>query len=478
MDQESFRKLLQTPKASTSQPSPRNVLAGGSSKSKSKKTADSTTPAFKPRTVKKSAAGDAYRDRATERRQGAPSDFAQVEAVAEDFERLHAASSTDRAAVEEQRKYLGGDASHTVLVKGLDFALLEQTKAKLSAQDTTADDDTLEQAFIEGIKTAPKKRTREEMLRELKNKRLKAASGDAVNVENGESIDGQPTAIEDIVKLEEAKKAGKFKPIGFKPVGEEKSKKKVKKTKDGAEGKKKKKKEVAPTTDATGSKASAPSTDRPSTYETQANPQHASSSAPPPPPPPPPAEEPLDEDFDIFAGAGEYTGLDLGDESDSDTDKADKEQPDEKEEGETDAVPPRKWIDTDDEPRPVLRTTSEPKSRSPSRQRSEGPSQHKTPRASGSQSPHRRLDEDREEGEEEEERPIRLQPLTSSSVPSIRDILAMDEEQEKLEKRKARKEKNKKKKEGGGGGDITAKVERDYQRLKNYQEKKGASGSK
>ena len=47
--------------------------------------------------------------------------------------RLHAALIHIRSLpfleVEEQRRYLGGDADHTVLVKGLDFALLEQQKA-------------------------------------------------------------------------------------------------------------------------------------------------------------------------------------------------------------------------------------------------------------------------------------------------------------------------------------------------------------
>ena len=82
---------------------------------------------------------------------------------------------------------------------------------------------------------------------------------------------------------------------------------------------------------------------------------------------------------------------------------------------------------------------------------------------------------------------MRLAPLASSAVPSIRDLLAMDQEEEKREKRKAKKEKRK--------GQLTdaAKVDRDYQRyvetfssrasqlievccrLKAYTEKKSAS---
>ncbi len=66
----------------------------------------------------------------------------------------------------------------------------------------------------------------------------------------------------------------------------------------------------------------------------------------------------------------------------------------------------------------------------------------------------------------EEERPMRLQPLSSSVVPSIKDLLAASDEVEKAVKRKARKEK---KKAPGGAGDsiekdTKAKVDRDYQR--------------
>ena len=70
--------------------------------------------------------------------------------------------------------------------------------------------------------------------------------------------------------------------------------------------------------------------------------------------------------------------------------------------------------------------------------------------------------------EEEEERPMRLQPLASSAMPSIKDMLAMSEEAEKAEKRRLRKEKKKSGGGGGGGGtsekDTKAKIDRDYQR--------------
>ena len=52
-----------------------------------------------------------------------------------------------------------------MLVKGLDFALLEQNRAKLAAETSATDDASLEQAFLESSAQA-KKRTREDILRE------------------------------------------------------------------------------------------------------------------------------------------------------------------------------------------------------------------------------------------------------------------------------------------------------------------------
>ncbi len=51
---------------------------------------------FKPRKVKK--ASESYRDRAEERRLGKEGDYAQVEAILEEFEKRNA-ETEDRAAV-------------------------------------------------------------------------------------------------------------------------------------------------------------------------------------------------------------------------------------------------------------------------------------------------------------------------------------------------------------------------------------------
>ncbi|KAJ7130608.1 hypothetical protein C8R44DRAFT_613995, partial [Mycena epipterygia] len=205
---------------------------------------------------------------------------------------------------DKQRKYLGGDSEHSILVKGLDIALLEQNKAKESL--STVDDDSLEQAFMAAASeaTVPKKRTREDMIRELKEKR--GIKSDTPPTTESKSND----------TLEAAKKQGKFKPIGFKPIGgaDDKPKKKVKG--DGADGERKKKKRKV---EAAGDKG-----------ETTKAGGDGASSMPPPPPPaadpgrkassstPVPPEDDVPEDFDIFAGAGEYEGIDLGDEDEED----------------------------------------------------------------------------------------------------------------------------------------------------------------
>ncbi|KAH9893497.1 RED-like protein N-terminal region-domain-containing protein [Cubamyces lactineus] len=489
MDQESFRKLLQAPKASSSSPPAASsahvrgsLLAAATTASKDKKAKkiDASQPAFKPRQVKKGAKGDAYRDRATERRLGIANDYAQVEALADEFERRNA-ENEDRQAVEEQRKYLGGDSEHTVLVKGLDFALLEQTRARVAAETAATEDVSLEEAYMESV-AQPKKRTREEILRELKSKR------GAPDTQQGTAAAVPAAALSAADKaLEEAKKAGKFKPIGFKPVGgaaekgeKAKRKKKAKPGEAEENGERKKKRKVTTAAAAAsqgqaaeGAAVSGGPSDTAAPEQPEAGPSNATSQ-PSEKPPPAPEPEPVDEDFDIFADAGEYTGVDLGDESDTSEDnhanakgREDGERPGEE------APPPRKWLATSDDEREPSRAVSQPplagsangrsQSRSMSPQRRAGLS-HKSP-----------VEEIREieEGEEEEERPMRLQPLASSALPSIKDLLAMSEEAEKAEKRRARKEK---KKAGGGAGgsemDTKAKVERDYQRLKAYTEKK------
>ena len=72
----------------------------------------------------------------------------QVEQLLEDFEKRKADAvdrGEDVAKVEETRKYLGGDATHSVLVKGLDFALLAARKAELERQSGDRAEEELEE---------------------------------------------------------------------------------------------------------------------------------------------------------------------------------------------------------------------------------------------------------------------------------------------------------------------------------------------
>ncbi|KAI0794078.1 RED-like protein N-terminal region-domain-containing protein [Fomes fomentarius] len=480
MDQESFRKLLQKPTATspTSASSAHvrgSLLSAAASGKKKQKTVDASQPAFKPRTLKKSAKGQDYRDRATERRLGQNNDYAQIEALAEDFERRNA-EIEDRKAVDEQRKYLGGDSEHTVLVKGLDFALLEQNRARVAAEAAVTDDVSLEQAFLESS-AQPKKRTREDIIRELKSKRGAGAES---------TPPAAPSAADKA--LEEAKKAGKFKPIGFKPIGSSSSAnaegkaKRKKKVRAEENGERKKKRKV--TTDGADQETASTSEPGPSkSADAEPTPPAPSTSTLQPASAPEPEPEPVDEDFDIFADAGEYTGVDLGDDDGSDEEGAAPTAESRAREDEEGEVPesgpvhrPGKWLATSDDERELTPPPPPPARDGKSASRSKSP--HRRPQTD--HGPPR--DEEEGEMEEEEERPIRLQPLASSAIPSIKDMLAMSEETEKAEKRRLRKEKKKTGGGGGGGGgggssekDTKAKIDRDYQRLKAYTDKKSKS---
>ncbi|KAK0214774.1 hypothetical protein IW262DRAFT_1465561 [Armillaria fumosa] len=403
MDQDSFRQLLQS-SSSRAAPSSRPGV-------KQAKTISASEPAFKPRKVKKEAK---YRDRAAERRVGGGNDYAQVEAILDDFNKRTADQGKD--VVDAQRGYLGGDSEHTILVKGLDVALLEQNKVKAGA--SSVDDDTLEKAFLGEIpdseSTVPKKRTREDIVRELKAKRSK--TGDSQ----------QPPATTDAPLP-----SNKFKPIGFKPMNqgdaETKKKKKVKKSGDV----KNKKRKLEPTV----------------------TPEDTSQIAPSEPPKdilnplPTPPEPDLPEDFDIFEGAGEYEGLDISD-NDSDngtlSHKDDTSPPD-------DELPSRSggWFN-DDQPPPVASQSKSPLDVVPA------PAPIPLPSVP-----------DGDEEEDTDDHPIRLVPLESSALPSIKDFLLMDKTAESSEKRRKRKEKNKGAKEAVGESkklNAEAKADRDYKK--------------
>ena len=52
---------------------------------------------------------------------------------------------SDSSQIDKQRAYLGGDATHSILVKGLDYALLARTRAELAAKGEQVADEELEE---------------------------------------------------------------------------------------------------------------------------------------------------------------------------------------------------------------------------------------------------------------------------------------------------------------------------------------------
>jgi IK cytokine len=361
-----------------------------------------------------------------------------VEAVLEDFEKRNA-NNEDKSVVEAQRRYLGGDSDHSILVKGLDMALLEQNKTR-AAGLSIEDDDSLEQAFqdVSSQATGPKKRTREDLIRELKEKRA----------QKDEAIGGAPaakTAEEEARLLEDAKKKGKFKPIGFKSVDppEQTGKKKKKVKVDAKDGERKKRRKVVEdgTNLAAGQEAIQESAPAPLASDSSLRPT-ASLLVPP-------VLEPEPLDFDIFAGAGEYEGIDLGDEDDEKEEEEEKStiKEDNLPEGSEPEFIPRRWIETD-EPEP----TSDKQEPLPSILKPHSPPPQP---------------EDGEEGEEGEQ-VMRLAPLASSALPSIKDFLAMDRAaggHGKGKKRKgAKKEGAKNDNEDAKKRNAEAKANRDYKR--------------
>ncbi|KAG6868073.1 hypothetical protein C0993_007806 [Termitomyces sp. T159_Od127] len=456
MDQDAFRRLLQTPRAAASPSS------SGFTKSKANpKILDASHPAFKPRKVKKNGSAEGqYRDRAAERREGLEGDYALVEAVLEDFEKRSAGQ--DKATLDAQRHYLGGDATHTVLVKGLDMALLEQNRARATlGADALADDDSLEKAFEES-QAQPKKRTREELLRELKAKR--AGQGPKTTITEGEQEGGKKEKIreEEVRVLEEAKRSGKFRPIGFTPIGGgEKKKKKAKDVEGEGEKRKKKKRRIDDTGTTEGtSRIPVPAATFPTPI---AESSKATAPASLPPPAPEPGIEALPEDFDIFADAGEYEGIQLDSTSEDEDESEHRKKRDFGSERELEIAPNRRWIDTGSpEPEPE-----------PSK-----PELLKSVLASSSTAaPPPRTETEEREDEGDKARPMRLVPLTSSALPSIKDFLAAEKAASgsgKWKKRKGQEGKGDSK-EGGKKKNPDAKADRDYKRLKSYTDKKATT---
>ena len=108
-----------------------------------------------------------------------------------------AQTDEEKREIEDQMAYLGGDAVHSILVRGLDYALLEQQKAKAEGRTLLGNvDEDLEAAYAENADERGK-RSREEVVEILKRKRQGGKEG-----------------VDEGTDAQKAQVMSKFKPIG------------------------------------------------------------------------------------------------------------------------------------------------------------------------------------------------------------------------------------------------------------------------
>jgi len=237
--------------------------------------------------------------------------------------------------------------------------------------------------------------------------------------------------------LDRAKMAGKFKPIGApdKPVEKEKTKKK-KRAKDGADdGERKKKKRKIESEPAVEAPRKGEEDDKTPEQKISGEIPDGAAEATRPgltkrkvPTPPP-----VNDEDDIFADAVEYKCLEISDEEE-------EERPEAQPKPHARHSPPASALSN----KPILNWFEEPvePNRPPVSLTPSSVAPAPVVSSASSSKPQGR----REEDEDDLIEGAKLRGLASSAIPSIKDILAMDEAAEREEKRKARKEKKKAKK--------------------------------
>ncbi|GAA6049350.1 hypothetical protein JCM3770_007302 [Rhodotorula araucariae] len=407
----------------------------------------------KPQRPKKAPTGEEYRDRAAERRAGRDGDFADAEKM------LHDLKSRETFS-EEQLQYLGGDAHHSVLVKGLDHALLARKKHEAALQaDAEPDDveDALDEAFVAAAPapapaSAPKggaRKSRDELLAELKALRAGSGSGAAVGAMKGVAPD-QESRFKPIGADRKGKGKEGAAGAGWKAVGAAAG------AGDGAGDKKKRrKKKVAP---AAPTSAAAPGAPTPPAEK-----------APSPPPalvPLPPAVPDFDDNGDIFGDVGEYAGG-LGTDSESESDNAEPRAPAPAEAPASVTGAKRKYFDDEDEPGLTLSTAPDAVTDLAARQAA----------ADAAAAAAADLGDDGDAVPAEGAPPVRLQGLSGSRVPSARELLDMDKEVEAEEKRKAKKAKRREKAEERERSMTDAdRSNRDFLEMQAYLKRKEGKG--
>ncbi|KAL1925801.1 uncharacterized protein VTP21DRAFT_684 [Calcarisporiella thermophila] len=190
LNQADFRKLLETPRGDSG---PRPTVLGKQLKRDAvPKTPRLGAPSFpKPEVPKfkpkqssskrkhpsSSTEGSdppppKYRDRAAERRRGYNPDYVETEKILETINQS-ASDNGEGLSAYEQSKYLGGDAAHTHLVKGLDYTLLQRMRGDLPKDQEDGEgeilDEELEKALDDKEVAQPKFKNSLEEMPELRS---------------------------------------------------------------------------------------------------------------------------------------------------------------------------------------------------------------------------------------------------------------------------------------------------------------------
>lgn len=357
----------------------------------------------------------------------------------------------------------GGDEHHSILVKGLDIALLERKKAELAQradQDLGDVEDELDAAFenpapprehsgspaaFEGAspvagssRDAGKKRggkTRDELLAELRAMRTGGAAAAPGGATEGYRSSGSPAESRfKPIGASSADKKGKGKEAagasgtggGWKAVG-------ASGDAPAGEKKKRKKRKVAPAEAAEASGTTAAESKAPA-------PEPAAATAPPAAAPiVPPAPDDIDDDMDIFGGVGDYKGLDTDEDSDAEAAPAPVPAAESANPLETASGGKRKYFDDDDE-EDAVQTSTAPGGLGDLAAKQAAAD---AAAAAGAGARSGLADPAGGEGDEQEgeegsgaRRPVRLEGF-SGSGPSVKELLELDKAREAEEKRQA-----------------------------------------
>lgn len=181
MDQEAFRQLISS---SSAVPASSTKRTFGKAP---KRNPTASTSTLQPSDLKPSSQIKSnYIDRASARRSGrVDSEFSEIESLYRDFEQRIAAAETEkeRQTLRDQISSVGGDARYSVLVKGLDWSLLAQNKARIEREKggtgVEEHENELESAYREGRAETKEatKRSREEIVEAIRRRREAKSSG-------------------------------------------------------------------------------------------------------------------------------------------------------------------------------------------------------------------------------------------------------------------------------------------------------------